>query len=616
MKKFLLLFAFLNVFTLLSSQAQKVAANEKISYQAIARDAEGQLMANQDLEIKVSFTSKDGASEIWYSELHTVQTNERGLFQLEIGGSPVKEGNIVDVPWGGKSVFLGLELKQNNGMYRLLSRSQMLAVPYAFHAGKTRKVLDEEQMELRNQSIYWNTTGNNESRPDHHFIGTKDAEDLYFKTANTKRAIFTKNGQLQIFAGSNVNGSQSNISSYPVTVQNSNQGIYIEIDEPRTGKNNFMSFADDTKIWGRVEGETWDEKTATDAYKIKVALFTLTGVSIIVKSVAEILVASGESATGTGAGAGVATYVAAGALIAEAAALLIESINWGVDQANSVGVAYSSGGADYAEYLLRASQERDLRPGQVVGIKNGTVSLNTKSADHLRVISSAPIVLGNMPPADEEFKYEKVAFRGQVPVYVIGDVQVGDYILPSGNNDGLAMAVSPEDMQIEDFKSIVGVAWSSAEYFPINIVNVAIGINSNDLGGKLDELDQKVKNILAYLQGKGSLDGLDKIQRSKTEDLVTATAEQGTNHNALEKALSDEEFDEFLQENKVQIHKMYGQAKNILIDQGYDLSKYPEIASYLDDPLPMLKAFRRDPQFLTEWVQIDNQLQDVLNKDD
>ena len=66
----------------------------------------------------------------------------------------------------------------------------------------------------------------------------------------------------------------------------------------------------------------------------------------------------------------------------------------------------------------------------------------------------------------------------------------------------------------------------------------------------------------------------------------------------------------------MQIHKMYGQAKNILIDQGYDLSKYPEIASYLDDPLPMLKAFRRDPQFLTEWVQIDNQLQDVLNKDD
>lgn len=614
MKKVILLFVFFNVIVWLPLQAQEVSGKEKISYQAIALDAEGQIMANQDIEISASFTSKDGVSEIWFSEMHSVRTNESGLFQLEIGGGLPQENNTDEVPWGEKPVFLSLEIKQRDGRFQLFTRSQMLAAPYAFHAGKAKRILDENQMELRNQSIYWTTTGNNQSRPDNHFLGNRDAEDLYLKTNNTTRAIFTKNGQLQIYPGNGIKGKDTEEASYPVTINGSNQGIYIEIDEERSSANNFLTFADDDGIQGRVEGQTLVELTSTPAFQIQVALFAIDGAKLVASSIAHAVEVGGEMASALGAPAGIANAIAVGALIAEGVALLIQAGNWTANLFTNIGVAYSSGGADYAEYILRVPGGRDLFAGHVVGIKNGMVSLNTLGADHIRVISTAPIVLGNMPKLEEAYKYEKVAFRGQVPVYVSGEVNLGDYILPSGNNDGLAIAVRPEDMQIKDFKNVIGVAWSTAKEFPINIVNVAIGINSNDLGYKLDELDHKVTNILEYLQGNGSLEGLDQVEKTR-DSTIAFEPTPGTTNNPLEKAFTEEEFNQFLVKNEAAFIDIYGKVKKSLIEQGYDLSKYPELLDLLDNPIPFLKKVRKDPKFLTQWASVDPYIQQALEKE-
>ncbi|HKK77104.1 MAG TPA: hypothetical protein VJ953_18640 [Saprospiraceae bacterium] len=623
MKNFILLSFLLHLMVLTPLRGQEVQApgKEKISYQAVARDAYGQIMADRELEIKASFTSKDGASNIWFSEIHRVKTNASGIFQLEIGGGTENVlGQITDIPWGKKSVFLSLEMKEEGNQFILLSRSQMLAVPYAFQARETRKVEDEAQMELRNQSIYWTTTGNNDARTSRdsafHFLGNRDAEDLYIKTSNEERAKFTKNGQLQIFAGNSINGPDTDSTSYPLIVSGSNQGIYIEIDESRDGDNNFLTFADtdpNTGILGRVEGQTWTELTNTQAYKVQVALFALSGANLIASAIAHTVEVTGELASILGAPAGVANAIAVGALFAEAASLLIESINWGTYLAETVGVYYSSGGADYAEYIFRAPGEKDLFAGHVVGIKNGQVSLRTQGADHLRVISSAPIVLGNMPQPEEEFKYEKVAFRGQVPVYVTGEVNIGDYILPSGNNDGLAIAICPEDMRVEDYKLVIGVAWEAAEYSPMNLVNVAIGINTNDLGYKLDELDQKVGNILAYLQGEGSLEGLDQVSTDHRRQ-QKMIARDPAKTDPFQKAFTDSEFDQILDDHEAFIKLSFVKVKESLVDQGYELNNYPEILAMLDDPIPFMKKVRRDPNFLSQWASVDRHLQAAMEE--
>lgn len=611
MRKILLSILLLNVLVMVPLHAQQVLGKDKINYQAVARDLVGRVMANTDLTIRTSFTSKDGISTVYFSETHQVTTNERGVFHLEIGsGSNLMDVALKDVPWGEKPVFLSIEMENKNGTYQLLNRSQMLAVPYAFQAGKTASIQDEEQMELRNQSIYWTTTGNNASRPAEHFLGTRDATDLYVKTDNTTRAIFTKEGQLQIYAGSTINGADTDEDSYPVTVKNSNQGIYIEIDESRDGDNNFVSFADDTQIWGRVEGQTWDELTATDGYKIQVALFTLKGISLLAGAIAEFVIAAGEASSVLAAAAAAFATANGVAMGVEAAALLVESINWGTYLAETIGVSYSSGGADYAEYIPRAEGERDLYPAEVVGIKNGKVTLKTQGADHLRVISVAPIVLGNMPQPENEQLYEKVAFRGQVPVNIVGAANIGDYILPSGNNDGLAVAVCPEDMKIGDFKNIIGVAWTSATFSPINTVNVAIGINNNDLGNKVDELDKKVNNILDYLQGTGDLSTLDQVDMP--QESATTKAE---NQTLLQKKFSDEEFDKILEVSEPLFKEFFGKVRDSMLEQGIDLDQHPQIKSMIEHPLPYLKELRRNPEFASQWGMIDQMIQSKMNND-
>jgi hypothetical protein len=218
-----------------------------------------------------------------------------------------------------------------------------------------------------------------------------------------------------------------------------------------------------------------------------------------------------------------------------------------------------------------------------------------------------------MPQPEEEYKYEKVAFRGQVPVFVTGAVNIGDYILPSQNNDGLAIAICPEEMRVQDFKHIIGVAWSSADYSPMNLVNVAIGINSNDLGDKLDELDQKVSNILDYLQGNGTLEDLDQVQVKPKDEAVARTAPVSS---PFQKALTDEEFDQILDAYEPMIDDLFVKVKKSITEHGYDLEKYPEIQEFLDDPIPFMKEVRRNPDYLTQWASIDRNFQHALQKND
>jgi hypothetical protein len=140
-----------------------------------------------------------------------------------------------------------------------------------------------------------------------------------------------------------------------------------------------------------------------------------------------------------------------------------------------------------------------LKPRQIVGVHRGQISLNTSGADHLMVISTAPIVLGNVPPEEFVEAYEMVAFRGQVPVDVIGEVRAGDYIIPSGDNDGFGLAVHPEDMDYRTMDQVVGVAWEDGlnDYF--NTVNTSIGIGNSALSLALDGLKNEMDEFSSQM---------------------------------------------------------------------------------------------------------------------
>ena len=185
--------------------------------------------------------------------------------------------------------------------------------------------------------------------------------------------------------------------------------------------------------------------------------------------------------------------------------LLTETVNIGifiVYAYTGVGVAYESGSGDYAEWLERDNHKEVLTPGEVVGIRGGKISKEFEVAEKFMVISTAPAVLGNMPEnAEMESVFEKVAFMGQVPVKVIGEVKKGDYILPSGNEDGFAMAVHPDDMQAKDFSRIVGIAWEESDgKKAFAYVKTAVGINANDTAKMLEEMQALMNEMQLAIQ--------------------------------------------------------------------------------------------------------------------
>ena len=89
-------------------------------------------------------------------------------------------------------------------------------------------------------------------------------------------------------------------------------------------------------------------------------------------------------------------------------------------------------------------------------------------------MSSSPVIAGNWPGRDTT-GYALVAFMGQVKVKIRGAVNVGDYVLASGLNDGTGIAVSPSAIKADQLSSIVGRAWESSADTELKTVNTLVG---------------------------------------------------------------------------------------------------------------------------------------------
>ncbi len=142
------------------------------------------------------------------------------------------------------------------------------------------------------------------------------------------------------------------------------------------------------------------------------------------------------------------------------------------------GVTYNTAAADFAEYLPLKEPGEQVEAGDIVGIFGGAVSRTTFGTDRVRVISSAPALLGNTPREDRIENYRKVALIGQVTVKVRGIVQAGDYVVPSGLHDGTGVAVAPEKLRPAQYGQIVGVASGSSTEESVKLVVVEVGLHT------------------------------------------------------------------------------------------------------------------------------------------
>ena len=108
---------------------------QKMSYQAVVRDATNNLVVNTNVGVRVSLYAQAPDGDLSFAETHTVQTNDNGLLSLEIGAGVAELGTLAVVDWSEGPYFIKTEIDPNGGTdYSIEAISQMLSVPYALYA--------------------------------------------------------------------------------------------------------------------------------------------------------------------------------------------------------------------------------------------------------------------------------------------------------------------------------------------------------------------------------------------------------------------------------------------------------------------------------------------------
>jgi hypothetical protein len=174
--------------------------------------------------------------------------------------------------------------------------------------------------------------------------------------------------------------------------------------------------------------------------------------------------------------------------------------------ANGNSITFRGLSADYAEWLPRLQEDEVIEPGDIIGVFGGKITKVTDNAHQVMAITDRPIVLGNMPDKKQEHLYEQVSFIGQIPIKVRGSVQAGDFIIPSGLNDGTGIAVAPQDITPIQCSQIVGRAWESSDEVEVKRVNAAVGLdNSSAVATSLMSEMETLKAELQELKREKSL---------------------------------------------------------------------------------------------------------------
>jgi len=132
-------------------------APQKMSYQAVVRDAANGLIANQMVGMQISVLQGSDTGTPVYVETQTTTTNANGLASLEIGAGTVLTGTFASIDWSTGTYYIKTETDLTGGTsYTITGASQLLSVPYALYAGGTNGGLADGA--AAGNTPYWNGT--------------------------------------------------------------------------------------------------------------------------------------------------------------------------------------------------------------------------------------------------------------------------------------------------------------------------------------------------------------------------------------------------------------------------------------------------------------------------
>jgi hypothetical protein len=105
------------------------------NFQAVARTSEGEPILNQQIAVRISLVEVDTYETTVFREIHQVQTTDLGTFSLVIGEGVQDLGNLQQVSWANKKLFIRVEIDPDGGNQFIDFGLQAIkSVPYAMYA--------------------------------------------------------------------------------------------------------------------------------------------------------------------------------------------------------------------------------------------------------------------------------------------------------------------------------------------------------------------------------------------------------------------------------------------------------------------------------------------------
>jgi uncharacterized protein (TIGR02145 family) len=113
----------------------------RISFQAIVRDENNDLMTDKNIGIEITITAGSESGHIVFHEVHEAVTNFLGIVNLEIGSGTIIYGNLALIKWNMGPFYIKTGIDPAGGTsYTLHSVSELTSVPFVFYANAAEKV--------------------------------------------------------------------------------------------------------------------------------------------------------------------------------------------------------------------------------------------------------------------------------------------------------------------------------------------------------------------------------------------------------------------------------------------------------------------------------------------
>ncbi len=134
---------------------------QKMSYQAVIRDASNNLVTNHAIGIRISILQGSVTGTEVYKEIYNPnpQTNSNGLVTFEIGGGIALTGTFTNIDWANGIYFIKTETDPTGGTnYTIAGTSQLLSVPYALYAKTAENGFSGAYSDLTGKPTLWDST--------------------------------------------------------------------------------------------------------------------------------------------------------------------------------------------------------------------------------------------------------------------------------------------------------------------------------------------------------------------------------------------------------------------------------------------------------------------------